>query len=116
MAPKLTAQQLLERVQQVKADAETLKELWRESFPPDLPLPPDWEIKNAVRRLALADLLEGIYSYTVRISKGESNPTSQKALSYICSTGWNIKEKENPDQEFHPTARRVRNAEKKAQQ
>jgi hypothetical protein len=113
---KPTAQQLLERIQQINADAETLKELWLESFPPGLPLPPDWEIKNAVRRLALADLLEGIYSYTVRISKGESNPTSQKAMKYICGAAWTITEKENPDQEFHPTARRTRNAEKKAQQ
>ena len=112
MAPKLTAQQLLERIKQIKADAEVFKNLWQESFPPELALPPDWEIKNAVRRLALADLEEGINSYLVILSNGKANPTPKDVLSYICGTAWGIREKENPDQEFHPTARRQRNAEK----
>jgi hypothetical protein len=112
MVPKLTAQQLLERSKQIKADAEVFKNLWLESFPPDLSLPPDWEIKNAVRRLELEDLEEGIKSYLVILSNGEeANPTPKGALSYICATAHNIKEKENPDQTFHPTARRQRNAE-----
>lgn len=112
MAPKLTAQQLLERIQQIKADAITFKTLWQESFPPDLQLPPDWEIHNAVRRLPLADMLDGIHSYLVHISNEDTEPTSRNALRYICATAHNIKERENPDQEFHPTARRMRNAEK----
>jgi hypothetical protein len=112
MATKLTAQQLLERIKQIKADAEVFKSLWRESFPPELSLPPDWEIKNAVRRLALADLEEGIHSYLVILSSGKSNPTPKDELNYICGTAWGIREKENPDQTFHSTARRQRNAEK----
>jgi hypothetical protein len=106
---KLTGQQLLERIQRTKADAEVFKSLWQESFPPELSLPADWEIKNAVRRLDLADLEEGMKSYLVRISEG-TNPTTKGAMSYICGAAWGIKEKENPDQKFHPTARRQRNA------
>jgi hypothetical protein len=59
MASKLTAQELLARIAQTAKDAEVFTNLWRDYFPPDIPLPPDWEIKNAVRRLALADLEEG---------------------------------------------------------
>jgi hypothetical protein len=109
---KLTGQQLLERINQIKADAATLKSLWLASFPPDLPPPLDWELNNAVRRLALADLEEGIHSYLVHLSQGDVKPTPKKALSYICGTAWHIMEKEHPEQEFHPTARRIRNAKK----
>jgi hypothetical protein len=112
MAPKLTAQQLLDQLQQVNKDAEVFKTLWLEAFPPELHLPPDWEIKNAVRRLAMQDLMDGINSYLVKLSKGEVNPTSKAALTYICAAAHNIKERENPDQEFHPTARRIRNAKR----
>lgn len=107
---KPTAQQLLERIQRIKADAEVLKNLWQESFPPELSLPPDWEIKNAVRRLSLSDLAEGIQSYLVILSNGKKELNSKAALNYICGTAWKIVEKENPDQKFHPTARRQRNA------
>ena len=109
---KLTAAQLLEQINRIKADAEVLKTLWQESFPPNLPPPPDWELKNAVRRLALADLTEGIQSYLVVLSGGKATPTSKKALSYICATAWKIVEQENPNQEFRPTARRQRNQER----
>jgi hypothetical protein len=108
---KLTAQELLAQLEQANKDAEVFKALWQGSFPPDLPLPPDWEIKNAVRRLSLADLTEGIQSYLVKLSQGNANPTPKKALNYICGTAWTIKEKENPDQEFRPTTRRTRNAQ-----
>jgi hypothetical protein len=60
----------------------------------------------------LADLAEGIQSYLVILSGGNAKPTPKKALNYICGTAWGIKEQENPDQEFHPTARRIRNAER----
>jgi hypothetical protein len=113
MAPKLTAPQLLERTKQRNIDALNLKELWLESFPPDLFPPPDWELKNAVRYLALEDLEQGIKSYLVKLSKGEvSSPTPKGVLSYICATAHNIKERENPNQEVPPTARRKRNAER----
>jgi hypothetical protein len=107
---KPTAQQLLERIQRTKADAEVFKSLWQESFPPELSLPADWEIKNAVRRLDLADLEEGMKSYLVILSERKATPTTTGALKYICATAWAIREKENPDQEFRPTARRQRNA------
>ncbi len=109
---KNTAQQLLEQTKRIKADAEVLRTLWQESFPPNLPPPADWELKNAVRRLALADLTEGIQSYLVLLSDKKTNPTPKNALNYICATAWKIKEQENPDQNFHPTARRQRNAER----
>jgi hypothetical protein len=111
MAPKLTAQELLAQIEQTAKDADVFKALWLDSFPPNLPLPADWEIKNALRRLALADLAEGIKSYLVILSDENAKPTSKNALSYICGTAWAIKEKENPDQTFHPTARRIRNAQ-----
>jgi hypothetical protein len=107
---KLTAQQLLERIQRINGDAEVLKKLWQEFFPPELSLPADWEIKNAVRRLDLADLEEGIKSYLVILSERKNTPTTMGALKYICATAWAIREKENPNQEFRPTARRQRNA------
>lgn len=110
MASKLTAQELLVRIAQTAKDAEVFKSLWQDAFPPELELPPDWEIKNAVRRLALADLEEGMKSYLVILSDGKVNPTPKKALNYICGAAWGIREKENPDQAFHPTARRIRNA------
>jgi hypothetical protein len=112
MAPKLTAQQLLDQLQQVNKDAEVFKTLWLEAFPPELHLPPDWEIKNAVRRLVMQDLMDGINSYLVKLSKGNVNPTPKKALNYICGTAWKIVERENPDHEFHSTARRQRNAKR----
>jgi hypothetical protein len=111
MASKLTAQELLARIAQTAKDAEVFTNLWRDYFPPDIPLPPDWEIKNAVRRLALADLEEGMKSYLVILSDGKANPTPKNALNYICGAAWGIKEKENPNQTFHPTARRIRNAQ-----
>jgi hypothetical protein len=112
---KPTAQQLLAQLKQTQEDAEAFKDLWRDYFPPELSLPPDFEIRNAVRRLALSDLIEGMQSYLVVISKGNANSTSQKAMKYICGAAWAIKEKENPDQGFQPTARRIRNADKKVQ-
>ena len=45
------------------------------------------------------------------LSAGKDNPTPKNALNYICGTAWGIREKENPDQAFHPTARRIRNAQ-----
>jgi hypothetical protein len=107
---KPSAQQLLAGLEQDKQNAEDLKTLWQESFPPELLPPPDWELRNAVRRLALSDLMEGIQSYLVKLSKEEFHSTTAGALRYICGTAWKIKEQENPDQEFHPTARRQRNA------
>jgi hypothetical protein len=102
-------EQLLARLETNKQDAEVFKTLWLESFPPDLLVPPDWELKNAVRRLSLSDLAEGIQSYLVKLSKGDkAQPSTQGALKYICATAHTIKEQENPDQEYHPTARRVR--------
>jgi hypothetical protein len=105
---KQTGQQLLAQLAQVTADAETLKELWIGSFPPDLLPPPDWELKNALRRLAMEDLMEGIKSYLVILSKDKAQPSTQAALKYICGTAHNIKEQENPDQDYYPTERRKR--------
>jgi|HubBroStandDraft_2_1064218.scaffolds.fasta_scaffold299232_2 hypothetical protein len=110
MAPKLTGQQLLAILAQVNKDAEDLRALWIGSFPPDLLPPQDWELKNAVRRLPLEDLAEGIKSYLVILSERKATPTTMGALKYICATAWAIREKENPDHEFRPTARRQRNA------
>jgi hypothetical protein len=109
---KLTPQQILENRKRIQADALILKELWQDSFPPELPPPPDWELKNAVRRLAIADLEEGIQSYLVILSKGEGEPSTKNALNYICGTAWGITEKDNPDTTFHPTARRQRKAQR----
>jgi hypothetical protein len=110
---KLTAQQLLDRLAQTNKDAEVLKSLWQ-GYLPNIPLPPDHEIKNAVRRLDLQDLTDGIQSYATQLSRAEGkeySPTSKNVLSYICGAAWGIKEKENPDQTFHPTPRRIRNAQ-----
>ena len=110
MAPKLTAQQLLAQLKQAQEDTAAFKDLWQELLPPDLPLPPDFEIKNAVLKLHLADLLQGIQTYVIKIGAEKSTPTSQNAMKYICAAAWNIKEQENPDKTFHPTPRRQRNA------
>jgi len=109
---KLTAQQLLAQIQQTATDTETFKTLWQDYFPPTLSLPPEFEIKNAVRRLALADLVEGMKSYLAKLSEGKTEPTPKQALNYICGTAWKIVEKENPDEKWRPTARRQRNAER----
>lgn len=116
MATKLTAQQLLDKLAQTNKDAEVLKNLWQ-GYLPNIPLPADHEIKNAVRRLALQDLTDGIQSYATQLSKAEGketkySPTAKNVMSYICGSAWNIKEQENPDQKFHTTDRRQRNAEK----
>jgi hypothetical protein len=114
MAPKLTGQQLLAILAQVNRDTEVFKDLWR-GYLSSIPLPSDSEIKNAVRRLALQDLTDGIESYAAKISraKGEEAkrvPTAKNAMDYVCGTAWKIVEQENPDQKFQPTARRQRNA------
>jgi hypothetical protein len=112
MVPKPTPEQLLAQVQQTATDAATFKALWQDYFPPDLSLPPDYEIKNAVRRLALADLVEGMTSYACKLAQIEGLPSTKKAMNYICGAAWKIVEQENSDQKFHPTARRIRNAER----
>src|SRR5580692_2413874 len=101
MAPKLTAQQLLARLEQVNKDAEVFKTIWQ-GFLSDVPLPPDSEIKVAVRRLALEDLTDGIESYAAKISRAEGEeakrpPTAKNAMNYVCGTAWKIVEQENPD-------------------
>lgn len=109
---KLTAQQLLARLEQTNKDTEVFKTIWK-GFLSDIPLPQDHEIKIAVRRLPLEDLNAGIESYAAKLAKAESiSPTAKNAMNYICGTAWKIVEKENPDQQFHPTARRQRNAER----
>jgi hypothetical protein len=105
---KPTGQQLLAQLNNVKEDAETFKELWQGYL--DIPLPPDFEIRNAVRRLNMADLVEGMQSFATAINRGESDPTTKRAMNYICGTAWKIAEQENPEQQFQPTARRQRNA------
>jgi len=117
MAPKLTAQQLLERIKQIQVDADAFKAYWQTSFPPEIPLPPDYEIKNAVRRLPLDYLAEGIESYMAKLGQMEGEevkrpPTAKNAMNYICGAAWKMLEHENPDQQFRPTARRQRNAER----
>jgi hypothetical protein len=114
MAPKLTAQQLLARLEQVNKDAEVFKTIWQ-GFLSDIPVPPNHEIKVAVRRLALEDLTDGIESYAAKISQINGKevkrlPTTKNAMNYICGTAWKIVEQESPDRRFHPTARRQRNA------
>lgn len=109
MAPKLTAQQLLERIQQIKIDVSAFKDYWQLSLP-DLPFPPDYEINNAVRRLALDYLAEGIESYVAKL--GQGNASTKAAMNYVCGAAWKMLERDNPSQEFHPTARRQRNAER----
>jgi hypothetical protein len=116
MVPKLTALQLLARLEQVTKDAAVFKTIWQ-GYLSDIPLPPDYEIKNAVRRLVLQDLTDGIESYAAKISQIEGKevqrpPSPKNAMNYICGTAWKILESENPDQEFHPTPRRKRNAER----
>lgn len=107
---KLSAKELLAQLKQVREDTAVFKEMWQELLPPDLSLPPDYEIKSAVLKLQLEDLLRGIQMYVVKISEEKAHITTKDALRYICATAWGIKEKENPDQEFRPTPRRQRNA------
>jgi hypothetical protein len=114
MAAKLTGQQLLAILAQVNKDAEVFKSLWQ-GYLLNIPLPADHEIKNAVRRLALPDLADGIVSYQSKLSQLEGKetsrpPTTKNAMNYVCGTAWTILEKENPDQKFQPTARRQRKA------
>jgi hypothetical protein len=97
-------------------DAEVFKTIWQ-GFLSDIPLPPDFEIKVAVRRLPLEDLNEGIESYAAKISQIEGKevkrtPTTKNAMNYVCGTAWKIVETENPNQKFHATARRQRNAQR----
>jgi hypothetical protein len=112
MAPKLTGSQLLAQMKQTQEDTAVFKAYWQDSLPPGLPLPLDHEIKNAVRRLALADLATGIQAYLVIIAKGKAEINTRNAMDYVCGTAWKIREQENADQKFHPTARRIRNAQR----
>ena len=109
---KLTATQLLAKIKQTAEDAAAFKAYWQDSFPNDLPLPPEYEIKNAIRRLPLDYLAKGIEAYASKLGKSESpsTPNSKNALNYVCGAAWKMMEQENPDHEFHPTARRERNA------
>lgn len=34
----------------------------------------------------------------------------KNAINYVCGTAWKMREGENPSEQFHPTARRQRNA------
>ncbi|MFZ0780373.1 MAG: hypothetical protein WAM86_04495 [Candidatus Sulfotelmatobacter sp.] len=111
---KLTATQLLAKIKQTAEDAAAFKAYWQDSFPNDLPLPPEYEIKNAIRRLPLDYLAKGIEAYASKLGKSESHstPNSKSALNYVCAAAWKMMEQDNPDQKFHPTARRQRNAER----
>ena len=116
MVPKLTAADVHARIKQTQEDTDAFKAYWQASLPADLSMPPDHEIKNAVRRLPLSYLTEGIESYVTKIGKTEgkeAKPVSTKnALNYICGAAWKMLEQNNPDEKFHPTARRQRNAER----
>jgi|HubBroStandDraft_2_1064218.scaffolds.fasta_scaffold210567_1 hypothetical protein len=113
---KLTGKELLAALAQINKHAEDFKNLWQ-GYLSTIPLPPETEIKNAVRRLALQDLVDGMESYAVVIAKAENMElTSKDAMNYICGTAWRILEKENPDQKFHPTARRQRIAQETVNQ
>ena len=55
-----------------------------------------------------------IESYVAKLSQIEGKeahpPSTKNAMNYICGAAWKMLERDNPDQEFHPTARRQRNA------
>ena len=74
-------------LEQVNKDAEVFKDLWQ-GFLSDVPLPPDSEIKVAVRRLALEDLADGIESYAAQISRAEGeeakHPRNRKECHELC--------------------------------
>jgi hypothetical protein len=59
-------------------------------------------------------LAKGIEAYASKLGKSESHstPNSKSALNYVCAAAWKMMEQDNPDQKFHPTARRQRNAER----
>jgi len=117
MATKLTAADVYARIKQTQEDTNAFKAYWLDSLPSDVSLPPDHEIKNAVRRLPLDYLAEGIESYMAKLGQMEGEevkrpPTAKNAMNYICGAAWKMLEHENPDQQFRPTARRQRNAER----
>ena len=89
---KLTATQLLAKIKQTAEDAAAFKAYWQDSFPNDLPLPPEYEIKNAIRRLPLDYLAKGIEAYASKLGKSESHstPNSKSALNYVCAAAWKM--------------------------
>ena len=62
-------------------------------------------------------LAEGIESYVAKFSQIEGKevrlpPSTKNAMNYVCGAAWKMLERDNPNQQFHPTARRQRNAER----
>ena len=117
----IKASDLYARIKKTDEDAAALKAYWESSLPHDIcPPPPDFELKNAVRRLPLDYLVTGIEAYVQKVSGKEEEEAQGKdmrlpvngknALNYVCGTAWKIKEQESSDQTFPPTARRHRNA------
>jgi hypothetical protein len=103
----LTAADLLARIAQQDVDADALKDFWVSVL--DCPPPSIFELRNAVRRLPLDNLVVGIESYIAKQEEG-SQPQTMSAWKYACAAAWNIKDKDNPDENRPQTPRRIRNA------
>lgn len=106
---------LYARIKKTEEEAAALKAFWESAL--TCPPPPDFDLKNLVRRFSLDHLVTGIEAYAAEIAKKEKlvllckEPTfqvnTQNAKDYICATAWYILEKEEPAQ--RPlTSRRMR--------
>ncbi len=123
MNTRLSASSLLAKVKQDQENATAVKTCWEASLP--VPAPSQFELMQMVRTVSLDHLVEGIDSYAKLISKREEKRerleaegqellpdkyplTTLNAKNYACSTGRNLDEAEDPQDDRPETPRRRR--------
>jgi hypothetical protein len=124
MNNKLSASSLLAKVKQDQESAAAVKACWEASLP--VPAPSQFDLLQMVRTVSLDHLVAGMDSYAILIAKkaearerlgaeGKALPpdkyplTTLNAKNYVCSTGRNLDEEEDP-QDRPETERRRRRA------
>jgi hypothetical protein len=110
-----TAANLLARIRQDKENAAALKEFWESAL--SVPPPTQFELMAMVRQVRLECLVSGVEAYVAEVAKKErvtaegkepKHPvTTANAKNYVCATGRNIQEKDDP-KDRPPTERRRR--------
>jgi len=125
MNTRLSASSLLAKVKQDEENAAAVKAYWESTFTTELPAPSQPELLQMVRTVSLDNLVVGIDSYAKEISKKEATRerleaegkelppdkypvTTFNAKNFVCATGRNLDEADDPKERFQTERRRRR--------